>query len=265
MLLPAKSGLADGIKKLLVQYKASGFSRKRIWCDNAGENKTLLKDVCNSFNVSIKYKAPGTPQYNSVVERKLATIGKCAQVMLKASPILEKLHKTLWGETIITATHLHNCSTQQNNTKTLYQKYPLKALAAQELVHFGSKGFVTKKQTQAKWKPKATKMFMVGYNLDGPPSSYRIFNPHTQRVIESCNIVWKPWQGKVFNPEDRIVNNVEVSDNKEDTLQQGGPAQNPTTGPALGQEGNAQQTAAAVTPAQALTVAMQPATTGTPT
>ena len=95
MFLPTKLGLADGIKKLLVQCKASGFPTKRIWCDNAGKNKTPLKDVCDPFNVSIKYTAPGTPQYIGVVERKLATIGKRAQVMLKASPIPEKLHKML--------------------------------------------------------------------------------------------------------------------------------------------------------------------------
>ena len=108
-------------------------------------------------------------------------------------------------------------------------------------------------------------MFMVEYNLDGPTSSYRMFNPHTQRVIESCNIVWKPWQGKVFDLKDRMDNNVEVSDDKEDTLEQGGPIDNTTEGPAPGQGGNAQQAAAAVAPAQAPTAATQPTTTGTPT
>ena len=105
---------------------------------------------------------------------------------------------------------------------------------------------------------------MVGYNLNGPPSSYRMFNPHTQRVIESCNIVWKPWQGKVFDLKDRMDNNVEVSDDKEDTLEQGGPIDNTTEGPAPGQGGNAQQAAAAVAPAQATTDATQPAIADNP-
>ena len=90
---------------------------KRIRYNNAGENKGPLKEVCDPFNVSIKYTAPNTPQYNGIVEWKFVTMGQWANAMLKASPIDKSLHKELWGEDVLTAMHLHNCAVQQGKNR----------------------------------------------------------------------------------------------------------------------------------------------------
>ena len=76
ILLPIKTGLAGGVKKLLIQCNVAKQLVKRIRCNNARENKVPMKEVCNPFNMSIKYMAPNTPQYSRVVQQKFATIGQ---------------------------------------------------------------------------------------------------------------------------------------------------------------------------------------------
>ena len=51
-----------------------GIEIKRIRIDNSGENKSLPKECDKqSLGVIFEFTAPGTPQQNSVVERKIPT------------------------------------------------------------------------------------------------------------------------------------------------------------------------------------------------
>ena len=67
-----------------------------------------------------------------------------------------------------------------------------------------------------KWGTQSTVMYMVGYDLDGQVSSYQLYNPKSRRVMESWDIVWEPWNDKVFDPRKRQPTNLEVSNNKAD-------------------------------------------------
>ena len=56
---------------------------KRIMLDNSRENKSLLKE-CDKLNLGIifEFTAPGTPQQNSVAERRIPTLMGRARAML---------------------------------------------------------------------------------------------------------------------------------------------------------------------------------------
>ena len=68
------------IKGLSRKY---GIEIKRIRLDNSGENRSLLKE-CEKQNVGVifEFTAPGTPQQNSVVERRIQTLVGRARAML---------------------------------------------------------------------------------------------------------------------------------------------------------------------------------------
>ena len=59
------------IKQLKAKY---GIDIKYIRLDNSGENRSLQNE-CDKQNLGIifEFSAPGTPQQNSVVERKIPT------------------------------------------------------------------------------------------------------------------------------------------------------------------------------------------------
>ena len=68
------------IKGLSKKY---GIEIKRIRLDNSGENKSLQKE-CNKENLGVIFEltAPGTPQQNSVIERRIPTLMGRARAML---------------------------------------------------------------------------------------------------------------------------------------------------------------------------------------
>ena len=82
---------------------------KRITLDNSGENKSLQKE-CNKENLGVifEFTAPGTPQQNSVVERRIPTLMGRARAMLIQSGIDSKGKGEFWCEVISTATKLHH-------------------------------------------------------------------------------------------------------------------------------------------------------------
>ena len=71
------------IKGLKAKY---GIDVKHIRLDNSGENRSLQKE-CEKQNLGIifEFTAPGTPQQNSVVERKIPTLmGRSRAMMIEA-------------------------------------------------------------------------------------------------------------------------------------------------------------------------------------
>ena len=71
------------IKGLKTKY---GIVVKNIRLDNSGENRSLQKE-CEKQNLGIifEFTAPGTPQQNSVAERKIPTLmGRSRAMMIQA-------------------------------------------------------------------------------------------------------------------------------------------------------------------------------------
>ena len=94
----------DWIKELKAKY---GIDIKYIRLDNSGENKGL-KDECEKQNLGIifEFTAPGTPQQNSVVERKIPTLMGRSRAMMLTAGFSQQDKRKFWCEVISTATKL---------------------------------------------------------------------------------------------------------------------------------------------------------------
>ena len=98
--------------------KKYGIEIKRIRLDNSGENKSLQKE-CNKENLGIifEFTAPGTPQQNSVAERRIPTLMGRARAMLIQAGIDSKGKGECWCEVISTATKLDNIMVRPERAK----------------------------------------------------------------------------------------------------------------------------------------------------
>ena len=99
-------------------YRKYGIEIKRIRLDTSGENR-ILKKECDKQNLCVifEFTAPGTPQQNSVVERKIPTLVGRATAMLIQAGINAKEKEEFWCEVISTATNLNNIMVRPDRTK----------------------------------------------------------------------------------------------------------------------------------------------------
>ena len=91
---------------------------KRIRLDNIGENRSLQKE-CGKANLGIifEFTAPGTPQQNSMAERRIPTLMGRPRAMLIQAEIDSKDKGEFWCEVISTATKLGNIMVRPERTK----------------------------------------------------------------------------------------------------------------------------------------------------
>ena len=89
--------------------KKHNIEIKRIRLNNSGENRILQKE-CDKANlgISFEFTAPGTPQQNTVVERRIPALMGRARAMLIQAGIQSKYEGEFWCEVISTATKLDN-------------------------------------------------------------------------------------------------------------------------------------------------------------
>ena len=179
---------------------------KRIRLDNSGENKSLQKE-CDKQNLGIifEFTAPGTPQQNSIAERKIpALMGRARAMLIQAG--LEPKHKgELWCEVISTATELDNIMVRPERTKPPYTLfYGEDAKHAQSLRIFGEMAVVAiheGKKMRSKLDDRGKTCMFVGYAENHAKDVYRFLNIHTKRIILSrdvrwLNIIWKRYKEK---------------------------------------------------------------------
>ena len=109
------------IKELKAKY---GIDIKYIRLDNSGENKGL-QDECENQNLGIifKFTAPGTPQQNSVVERKIPTLMGRSRAMMLTAGFSQQDKRKFWCEVISTATKLDNIMVRKDRTKPPYSLF----------------------------------------------------------------------------------------------------------------------------------------------
>ena len=98
-----------------------GIDVKYIRLDNSGENRSLQKE-CEKQNLAIifEFTAPGTPQQNSVVERKIPTLMGRSRAMMIEAGFSQQDKRKFWCEVISTATKLDNIMVRKERTKPPY-------------------------------------------------------------------------------------------------------------------------------------------------
>ena len=92
--------------------------------DNSGENNGL-KDECEKQNLGIifEFTAPGTPQRNSVVERKIPTLMGRSRAMMLTAGFSQQDKRKFWCEVISTASKLDNIMVRKDRTKPPYSRF----------------------------------------------------------------------------------------------------------------------------------------------
>ena len=72
---------------------------KRIRLDNSGENRSLQKESDKAHTgITFEFTAPGTPQQNSVAERRISTLMGRPRDMLNQAGIESKYKGEFWCE-----------------------------------------------------------------------------------------------------------------------------------------------------------------------
>ena len=166
------------IKGISTKY---GIEIKRIRLDNSGENRSLQKE-CDKQNLGVifEFTAPGTPQQNSVVERKIPTLMGRARAMLIQAGINAKEKGELWYEVISTATNLDNIMVRPDRTKppfTLF--YNMDAKYMKHLRSLGEMAVVAiheGENMRSKLDNIGETCMFVGYIDDHSGDVYRFLN-----------------------------------------------------------------------------------------
>ena len=191
------------IRGLSKKYK---IEIKRIRLDNSGENRSLQKE-CDKANLGIifEFTAPGTPQQNSVAERRIPMLMGRARAMLIQAGIDSKGKGEFWCEVISTATKLDNIMERPERTKpphTLF--YGKDAKYMKYMRTFGEMAVFAiheGKKMRSKLDDRGKTCMFVGYADDHSRDVYRFRNIHTKRIIISrdvrwLNIIWKHYRRK---------------------------------------------------------------------
>ena len=179
---------------------------KRIRLDNSGENKSLQKE-CDKQNLGIifEFTAPGTPQQNSIAERRIPALMGSARAMLIQAGLEPKHKGELWCEVISTATKLDNIMVRPERTKPPYTLfYGEDAKYAQSLRIFGEMAVIAiheGKKMRSKLDDRRKTCMFVGYAENHAKDVYRFLNIHTKSIILSrdvrwLNIIWKRYKDK---------------------------------------------------------------------
>lgn len=190
-----KSDLSSEITPLVQELKSKGFEIKFVRMDNAGENKTLGKQL-KRMGIEIEYTAPDTPQMNGVVERGFAVCTAKGRAMMHDAGFNDNLKRTLWAECFNTATLLENIIPRQvpGNALSPYQLFWGKDKSpryAKFLRPFGEKGIISvRKRIKGKLDDRGFEAIMLGYADDHAGDCYRMYNPKTRHVLLTRDVTW---------------------------------------------------------------------------
>ena len=195
------------IRGLSKKYK---IEIKRIRLDNSGENRSLQKE-CDKANLGIifEFTAPGTPQQNSVAERRIPTLMGRARAMLIQVGIDSKGKGEFWCEVITIATKLDNIMVRPERTKpphTLFYGKDAKYMRCMRT--FGEMAVIAiheGKKMRSKLDDRGKTCMFVGYADGHSRDMYRFLNIHTKRIIiRWLNIIWKHYRRKSIDARKQV-------------------------------------------------------------
>ena len=180
------------IKGLKTKY---GIGVKNIRLDNSGENRNLQKE-CEKQNLGIifEFTAPGTPQQNSVVERKIPTLMGRSRAMMIEAGFSQQDKRKFWCEVISLETKLDNIMVRKERTKPPYTMfYNEEARYKQYLRSFGEMAVIAigdGGKMRSKLDTRGRTGIFVGYADDHAGNVYRFINIQMKKIILSRDIQW---------------------------------------------------------------------------
>ena len=189
------------IKELKAKY---GIDIKYIRLDNSGENRSLQNE-CDKQNLGIifEFAAPGTPQQNSVVERKIPTFMGRSRAMMLTAGFSQQDKRKFWCEVISTATKLDNIMVRKVRTKppfTLF--YSDEAKYMKFLRSFGEMAVIAisdGKKMRSKLDTRDRTGIFLGYADDHAGNVCRFINIQMKKIIlrrdiQCMNSFWKEYK-----------------------------------------------------------------------
>ncbi len=157
---------------------------KKLRTDNGMEFcSDEFDSYCKSEGIVRHYTVPGTPQQNGVAERMNRTIISRARCMLSNAG----MHRRFWAEAVSTACYLINRSPNiAIDKKTPIEVWSGSPADYSELRVFGCPAYAH--VDNGKLEPRAIKCIFLGYKSG--VKGYKLWNPATQKVVISRNIVF---------------------------------------------------------------------------
>jgi hypothetical protein len=193
-----KNGMVKPTCEQIHRRKQNGITVNYIRLDNAGEKK-LLKQRCQSkdwkFDIKFEFTPRATPQQNALAELGFATLANRGCAMMLAANLRKMIRYKVHSEAFKTATLLDGLMPVEINsiTKTRYEHWTDKGnpAFAKHLSTWDEAGTVTlKSKVMPKVKDHGVQCMFVGYALDHLGDTYRMWNPLTGGIHESCDIIW---------------------------------------------------------------------------
>ena len=214
------------IKELKAKY---GIDIKYIWLDNSGENRSLQNE-CDKQNLGIifEFSAPGTPQQNSVVERKIPTLMGRSRAMMLTAGFSQQDKRKFWCEVISTATKLDNIMVRKERTNppfTLF--YNDEAKYMKFLRSFGEMAVIDisdGKKMRSKLDTRGRTGIFIGYADDHAENVHRVINIQTKKIslsrgIKWLNSFWKEYK-KRKDDSKKLVDEFYSHDEDDQTLEE---------------------------------------------
>ena len=193
--LSHKDMLKTKMVPLIKKLRSMGIIVKIIRCDNAGKNIDFEREAKEKgLDLKFEYTASDTPQQNGRVERKFQTLYGRVRAMIFGMEDFEiSAVKKLWCEAAQTAADLDGYIVKEGDELSAYQKFFGKG--SKSIVNttkkFGQRCMNTNRgKIKAKLAKRGTVMHWLGYSHDHAVGTYRLYNPDTQRVIQSRDVTF---------------------------------------------------------------------------
>ena len=153
---------------------------------------------CEESGITRHLTAPYTPQQNGVVERRNRTLMEMTRSILKHM----HLPNYLWGEAIRHSTYLLNrVMTRFLKDKTPYECFRDRKPTVEHIRIFGCIAYAKIDKQQLRKLDDRSRV-LVHLGTEPGSKAYRLFDPHTQKVVVSRDVVFdeaKGWNWKYSN------------------------------------------------------------------
>ena len=207
-----KSDMVEPVCELLSKWKKAGINVKYVRCDNAGENKSLQARSDTSdwkLGLTFEFTARDTPQQNSLAEVGFATLANRGRAMMHRANVPEAARYKVWREAFGTATLLDGLLLIEIDGK-MASRFEHWAGSnpsfAKYLRMWGEAGTVkVKTKTTPKLQDRGVQCMLVGYAPDHAGDCYRMWNPKTDGVHVTRDIIWLR---RMFFAKDTVTPNI---------------------------------------------------------
>lgn len=203
-LMEDKTQTCLSLAKLLATFEIETDRRiKRIFSDNGSEFCNKKVEILFALErILHERSAPYTAQQNGQIEREMQSVVNMARTMLHASGLPDKL----WDEALKTAVYIRNRLPNANTDKTPFELAMQRKPRMKNLVEFGRKVHVMiDGHHLSKFEPRTEQAYIVGFT--NRFNTYRVFLKVSERVTESCNVIFKSHgqakaEGSATSPND---------------------------------------------------------------